>query len=65
VKVQGCADAGTLCIAFRDRHIAGTKDPGENAVLGLDAGSNVCAIPFEHASKRTDMRRLNVEGIAA
>jgi hypothetical protein len=30
-----------------------------------DADGNVCAITFEHASDRTDVHRLTVEGIAA
>ena len=37
----------------------------ENTVLDLDANGNVCAITFEHASERTDVDRVTVEGIAA
>jgi uncharacterized protein YuzE len=33
--------------------------------LDVAADGNVCAITFEHASQRTDVRRLMVEGIAA
>lgn len=33
--------------------------------MDVDAEGNVCAITFEHASGRTDVRHLTVEGIAA
>jgi uncharacterized protein YuzE len=65
MKVQYFADTDTLYIEFRDRDIAETKDLDENTVLDLDAKGNVCAITFEHASERTDVHRLTVEGIAA
>jgi uncharacterized protein YuzE len=65
MKVQYFADTDTLYIEFRDRNIAESKDLDENTVLDLDADGNVCAITFEHASDRTDVHRLTVEGIAA
>ncbi len=65
MKVQYFPDTDTLYIEFRDRDIAQSKDLDENTVLDLDADGNVCAITFEHASDRTDVRRLTVEGIAA
>jgi uncharacterized protein YuzE len=65
MKVQYFADTDTLYIEFRDRDIAESKDLDENTVLDLDASGNVCAITFEHASERTDVHRLTVEGIAA
>ncbi|MGH6852786.1 MAG: DUF2283 domain-containing protein [Methylocella sp.] len=65
MKVQYFADTDTLYIEFRDRDIAETKDLDENTVLDFDATGNVCAITFEHASERTDVHRLTVEGIAA
>jgi uncharacterized protein YuzE len=65
MKVQYFAETDTLYIEFRDRDIAETKDLDENTVLDLDAKGNVCAITFEHASERTDVHRLTVEGIAA
>jgi uncharacterized protein YuzE len=65
MKVQYFADTDTLYIEFRDRDIAETKDLDENTVLDLDAKGNVWAITFEHASERTDVHRLTVEGIAA
>lgn len=65
MKVQYFAYTDTLYIAFREREIVETKDLDENTVLDLDAGGNVCAITFEHASERTDVHHLTVEGIAA
>jgi uncharacterized protein YuzE len=65
MKVQYFADTDTLYIAFREGDIAETKDLDENTILDLDVGGNVCAITFEHASERTDVHHLTVEGIAA
>jgi uncharacterized protein YuzE len=65
MKVKYFADTDTLYIEFRDKDIAESKDLDENTVLDMDAHGNVCAITFEHASQRTDVRHLTVEGIAA
>jgi uncharacterized protein YuzE len=65
MKVQYFADTDTLYMAFQEREIAESKDLDENTVLDLDAKGNVCAIIFEHASERTDVHHLTVEGIAA
>ncbi len=65
MKVQYFADTDTLYIEFRDHDIAESKDLDENTVIDRDAGGNVCAITFEHASQRTDVHHLIVEGIAA
>ncbi len=65
MKVQYFAVTDTLYIGFREGDIAETKDLDENTILDLDAGGNVCAITFEHASERTDVHHLTVEGIAA
>ena len=64
MKVQYFDDTDTLYIEFQERAIAETRDLDENTVLDLDADGNVCAITFEHASKRTDVSRLYVDGIA-
>lgn len=58
-------DTDTLYIEFNKNSIAESKDLDENTVLDVDADGNVCAITFEHASQRTDVRHLTVEGIAA
>ena len=58
-------DTDTLYIEFRDRAIVETRDLDENTTIDMDAEGNVLAITFEHASTRTDLRHLTVEGIAA
>lgn len=65
MKVSYFADTDTLYIEFRGADIAETRDLDENTLMDLDADGNVCAITFEHASERTDVHHLTVEGIAA
>jgi uncharacterized protein YuzE len=65
MKVKYFEDTDTLYIEFRDDEIVESKDLDENTVLDVDAEGNVCAITFEHASQRTDVSHLTVEGIAA
>lgn len=65
MKVKYFEDTDTLYIEFRDSDIAESKDLDENTVLDVDADGNFCAITFEHASQRTDVQNLTVEGIAA
>lgn len=62
--VKYFADTDTLYIEFRERDIAESRDLDENTVLDVDAHGKVCAITLEHASQRTDVRHLTVEGIA-
>lgn len=65
MKVKYFSDTDTLYIEFSGSDIAESKDLDENTVLDMDSQGNVCAITFEHASQRTDVRHLTVEGIAA
>lgn len=65
MKLKYFKDTDTLYIEFRDSDIAESKDLDENTILDLDRSGNVCAITFERASKRTDVRHLSVEGLAA
>lgn len=65
MKLSYYDDTDTLYIEFKDSDIAESKDLDENTILDVDASGNVCAITFEHASERTDVRHLIVEGIAA
>ena len=65
MKIQYFSDTDTLYIEFRDRDIIESRDLDENTTLDLDVDGNVLAITFEHASQRTDIRRLTLEGIAA
>jgi uncharacterized protein YuzE len=65
MKVKYFDDTDTLYIEFRDSDIVESKDLDENTTLDVDSKGNVCAITFEHASQRTDVRHVVVEGIAA
>ena len=65
MKLKYFEDTDTLYIEFRDQEISESKDLDENTVLGLDAEGNICAITFEHASARTDVQQITLEGIAA
>ena len=65
MKIKYFEDTDTLYIEFRERDVAETRDLDENTTMDLDADGNVLAITFEHASTRTDVRRLTLEGIAA
>jgi uncharacterized protein YuzE len=65
MKISYFQDTDTLYIEFRAGDITESKDLDENTVLDVDAKGNVCAITFEHASQRTDVSHLIVEGIAA
>ena len=65
MKVSYFNDTDTLYIEFSSNDIAESKDLDENTVLDVDEKGNVCAITFEHASQRTDVNHLIVEGIAA
>lgn len=65
MKVKYFAETDTLYIEFRDDDIAESRDLDENTIMDVDGSGNVCAITFERASARTDVRHLTVEGIAA
>ncbi|MEX1258817.1 MAG: DUF2283 domain-containing protein [Gemmatimonadota bacterium] len=65
MKIRYFKDTDTLYIELRDREIDETRDVDENTTLDVDAEGNVLAITLEHASKRTDVRHLTLEGIAA
>lgn len=65
MKISYFEDTDTLYIEFNDKGITDSKDLDENTILDIDANGNVCAITFEHASQRTDVSHLVVEGIAA
>ena len=65
MKVKYFQDTDTLSIEFRGEAIAESRELDENTTLDVDAQGNVCGITFEHASERTDVERLSVEGMAA
>jgi uncharacterized protein YuzE len=65
MKVKYFKDTDTLYIEFQDQDIAESRDLDENTLLDLDAAGNICAMTFEHASTRTDVQQITLEGIAA
>lgn len=65
MKVKYFKDTDTLYIEFRDQQICESRDLDENTVLELDSDGNICALTFEHASNRTDVQQVTLEGIAA
>jgi len=65
MKVKYFEETDTLYIEFRVLAISKSRDLDENTILDLDSDGNVCAITFEHASARTDVQRVTLEGIAA
>lgn len=65
MKVQYFEDTDTLYIEFRDQAIVETRDLDEDTILDLDNTGNICAITVEHASRRTDVSHLVLDGIAA
>jgi uncharacterized protein YuzE len=65
MKVTYFDDTDTLYIELRAGEIADTRDLDANTLLDLDAAGNICAMTFEHASERTDVGRITLEGIAA
>jgi len=65
MKVKYFKDTDTLYIEFRELAIVESRDLDENTLLDLDSEGNVCGITFEHASTRTDVQQITLEGIAA
>jgi uncharacterized protein YuzE len=65
MKVKYFNDTDTLYIEFRKEDIVESRDLDENTVLDFDSDGNVCAMTFEHASARTDVQQITLEGIAA
>ena len=65
MKVKYFKDTDTLYIEFRAEDISESRALDENTIMDLDGAGNFCAITFEHASRRTDMQQVTLEGIAA
>jgi len=65
VKIRYFEETDTLYLEFRAGDITESRDLDENTVLDLDGEGNLCAITLEHASQRTDVRNVTLEGTAA
>lgn len=65
MKVQYFSETDTLYIEFNRDAVAETRELDENTMLDVDVAGKVCAITFEHASERTDLNQIELQGIAA
>lgn len=65
MKMSYFQDTDTLYIEFNETDVVETKELDENTVIDLDVDGNVISITLEHASRRTDVHRLTLSGIAA
>lgn len=65
MKLSYFEDTDTLYIEYLNSGIAESRELDENTILDVDEMGNVCAITVEHASQRTDVSHLIVDGIAA
>jgi uncharacterized protein YuzE len=65
MKMSHFDDTDTLYIELRESDVTETKDLDENTLLDLDEQGQIIAITLEHASERTDVRKLVLSGIAA
>ena len=65
MKLQYFKDTDTLYIEFQAREVVESRDLDENTIMDLDSEGSICALTFEHASSRTDVEQVTLEGIAA
>ena len=65
MKMSYFDDTDTLYIAFSETDVSETKNLDENTLLDLDSKGQIVGITVEHASKRTDVSKLILSGIAA
>ena len=64
MKIQYFKDTDTLYIELKANDVSETRDWDANTLLDLDGKGNLCAITLEHASERTDMNALSIDGLA-
>jgi uncharacterized protein YuzE len=65
MKIQYFQDTDTLCIEFKQTHVAETRDLDENTLLDVDRDGNIFGITVEHATRRTDIPRFSYEQVGA
>ena len=64
MKIRYFTDTDTLYIEFTTDPVAETRDIGEDDIADFGADGAVCAIPVEHASKRTGLPNISIEHVA-
>ncbi len=65
MKVRYFKETDTLYIELRSGPVVETRDLDDNTILDLDAKGDICAMTLEHASRRTDLQRVTLEGLAS
>lgn len=65
MNIKYFQDSDTVYIELRATDVAETRDLDENTTLDIDHEGQICAITFEHASKRTDILDFSYEQVAA
>lgn len=65
MKVSYFEDTDTLYLELRAQPVSETRDLDENTLADVDDEGRICSITFEHASERTDLRRVELKGLAA
>ncbi len=63
MKFSYYPDTDTLYIDFTDEPGADVLEIAEDFVVDVDAGGAPVGIEIEHASERTNLSRLEVEGL--
>ena len=56
-------ETDSLYIEFSGTGAVETRDLDENTLLDIDAKGNVVSLTMEHASKNTDVHKLQITGI--
>lgn len=64
MNIKYFQDSDTLYIELRATDVAETRDLDEDTTLDVDQEGQICAITFEHASKRTDIPDFSYEQVA-
>ncbi len=65
MKIHYFEDTDTLYIEFRDDPVSETRELDEDTLIDVDAHGQLCAITLEHASQRSDLKQLSIDGLAA
>ena len=65
MKLSYFKETDTLYLEFKSVGFTESRDMDENTIVDMDKEGNIVAITMEHASKRTDVQKLTLSGIAA
>ena len=65
MKLSYFKDTDTLYIEFKADGAVETRELDENTFMDIDANQQIVALTIEHASHRTDVNELTLNGIAA